>query len=403
MLPPTSPRSGADSPANLGSDAAWFTGPSAFGELLILVALAVLVVSGIAVVVISVFRLLRSRGLVPWTSRGPVDPEAAGVLAVALVQQANVERWMPATVVRLATHGILTVVDDGPSRRARVRSTSLEFTGDPAAVKARAAEGDVDASLACALFDGAPTQGAQVAAGRTSAMTKPVLAAALSGLARARRAYVDDIHSVLRRWLMIGGVAGLVAGFLLAITVEPQTSSAFLASGVAGLLGVIALVARWRVPSSRSLNPDGLELRARSRPDRMFPTKVATTIEGEELAPWAVLFGHADVLRRYAQLAERDGAGPAWYRGDGAFTARGFTSCIGSISSTLGLHAATAATVLAAGGSAETMTRNYAIIDGWSHSGDGGGGGGGGEGGGGGGGDGGGGGGGGGGGDGGGA
>jgi hypothetical protein len=55
---------------------------------------------------------------------------------------------------------------------------------------------------------------------------------------------------------------------------------------------------------------------------------VPSTAIGEPLLPWAVLLDEASVIRRVAEVAERSGVVPAWYRSTAPFSADRLVSCI---------------------------------------------------------------------------
>ena len=84
-------------------------------------------------------------------------------------------------------------------------------------------------------------------------------------------------------------------------------------------LGLRMLLPRW-IP----LNAAGLQLRERANQLRevVVSTDVPSVAAGEKLLPWAVLFDEASVVRTFAEVAERSGDAPAWYRSAEPFSAR---------------------------------------------------------------------------------
>ena len=349
-----------DPAADAGAGVASLAADSAGGELPIAVAWVALAAPVVAMLSAIVVRLLWWRGIVSTWSSASTDPELAGILAVVFVTGHDVERWVPATVVRLACAGDVRIVDDRPSIHSGTAASSvtLEFSGDPAALLARAEEGECDAAVACALFGSVPERGARTRVTWTPEMRERVAKAGRSSVARLADAYLDRMPPFWLTVLTVGSAVGVVGGLLMA-GVGPQTPSAFLVAGLAIVLGLVGFLVRMFFPRGVSLNVAGIRLRENARmarPSIFGP--VDSVAEAERRLPWAVLYGTSMMTRRFAKLVEREGRAPFWYQSVAGYSPARFMASVSALEAGLALPPL----VATAGATASALLANDLIV-----------------------------------------
>ena len=279
------------------------------------------------------------------TSLAVTDPETAGLLSVGFVSGGASARWLPATVMLLAGSGVIAIrdargVQDGEEGRAQ--DIHLAYDGEyPLTVGADAEFGDITddtvrAMLTPGLSGGSLTlaRGSSVDLDRVVIDNRPLMSVTRSGFRDAADWYREPRPVGRFRAATIAGVLGIVLGIIsLGLRDESTNSISWSAIGIAALaLGLRALLPRW-IP----LNAAGLQLRERANQLRevVASTDVASVATGEKLLPWAVMFDEASVVRAFAEVTERSGAAPAWYRSAERFSAQRLASCIALISAQL--------------------------------------------------------------------
>jgi hypothetical protein len=273
------------------------------------------------------------------------DPKTAGLLPVGFVSGPASARWLPATVVQLACDGVIAIVDrreERDGRAARDTDIRLVFAGDnPSAVRLGAEAGDLEASVVVALLaPGLAGSSCVVEHGSTIDVDRVVKAnGALASVTRDRFQVAAAWYREPRpggrfRAATIGSVLGVVLG-LISTALGEEFSDSVAWSAI--VIGALALGLRVLLPRWIPLNADGLLLRERANQLRgiIASTDVSSVTVGEKLLPWAVLFDEASVIRRYAEVAERSGAAPGWYRSVTPFSADRFVSCLAVVAAEL--------------------------------------------------------------------
>ncbi|MFB9959041.1 hypothetical protein [Agromyces bracchium] len=192
-------------------------GAATGGSTFALGAAQVGVLAGVLTIVGTVIvRRLWLAGTITNSVDATVDPEAAGIIPVALVTRSVSDWWVAATILRIAERGIIVIhhvssADIGGGHD-RIR---FELIGDPTAVEAAALAGDDDAAVARALFGHRLAHGVQ-AAGAPSAATRARLAkVGRSGAREAARSYVDTVPKRWRRALFALDLLAFIAGLVV--------------------------------------------------------------------------------------------------------------------------------------------------------------------------------------------
>ncbi|KRE21861.1 hypothetical protein [Agromyces sp. Soil535] len=293
------------------------------------------------------------------------DPKTAGLLPVAFVSGIASTRWLPATVMQLAGDGVIAIHDRrgvGDGEEGRARDIRLVVaTDNPLAVGAIAESGDTEdgtvrALLAPGLSGGSntPLRGSSVDVDRVVKQNELLVAVTRNGFREAAEWYREPRPVGRFRAASVGGVLGVVLGFVtLGLGDDAGNSIAWSAIGIgAAALGLRMLLPRW-IP----LNAAGLQLRERAirfREDLasadvassgvassdvassgVAGSGVRSSAAGEQLLPWAVLLDEASVIKRVAEVAERSGVVPAWYRSVAPFSADRLVSCIAIVAAEL--------------------------------------------------------------------
>jgi hypothetical protein len=256
-----------------------------------------------------------------------------GIPAVAFVSKEFTARWASATLFRLASDGVIAVIDERKrvleSWDQAVEHISLEFIADPADVSMRAARGDVGCAVVCVLFGDPPRRGGRVEALRTvyAASGLAHVGEALVKRAGAQFGAVAPIaHGIARG----AGLAGIAFGFVAA---GLGSAASLIMGWLAILLGTAALIGSVLVRRSRMLNSDGIALRdgAERRRDILEDTTFDSVTVGERVLPWTVLFDLPSSTERLGEVSQRSGMSPHWYRSEAPFSAARFVSCVEAV------------------------------------------------------------------------
>ena len=266
---------------------------------------------------------------------GPTPVALDGIPAVAFVSKEYTARWVSATVFRLASEGMIAVVDERrpvlQSWDEAVEHIQLEFTGDSTAVGARAVarrcglRGRVRTvrqfAAAWSTDGGPPDRSDGDRAGRHGGSPRQASRSAV------RRRGADGA-----RFAQAAGMAGIALGFSAAAgpghTRAPSSSD-----GSRSWLGAGALIGSVLILRMRMLNADGIALRdgvARRREVLEESTFGSVTL-GERVLPWAVMFDLPSLAERLGAVAKRSGISPQWYRSDAPFSAARFVSCVEAV------------------------------------------------------------------------
>ena len=306
------------------------------------------------------------------STHAATEPRTAGLLSVGFVSGSAAARWLPATVMQLACDGVIAIQDrreirevqearevgdgvaatdgrDGlavrpvPGGVAR-RTTGLRLIfddGSPMALRSGAASSETDAGIVVGVFGPGMTGGASSVSRGSSVDVDSVVkrngslvAATRNGFLEAALRYREPRPAGRFRVASIGSVLGVLLGFItLGLPGDFTASIAWSAI----IIGAVALSLRILLPRWIPLNAAGMLLRERANQFReeVARATVPSVVAGDELLPWAVLFDEPDVIRRYAEVAERSGVAPAWYRSTGEFSADRLTSCITTIAAEL--------------------------------------------------------------------
>lgn len=273
------------------------------------------------------------------------EPRAAGLLAVGFVSGDASGRWLPATVLELATEGVIAIEDRRAGRDGelgRPRDIRLVFGADPLIVRSGADSGDTSTGVVVAVFEPGSSggssrivlPGSRVEVDQVVTRNGTLLSLTRERFRDAAAWYREPRPTARLRAATVGGVAGIAFGLVvLASGDEASGSLAWIAIVVGALaLGVRALLPRW-IP----LNGAGLRLRVRANElrDAVATAEVPTVAAGEQVLPWAVLFGEAGVVERVVAAAERAGTAPGWYGSPSEVTAARLASCIGVLTAAL--------------------------------------------------------------------
>jgi hypothetical protein len=285
----------------------------------------------------------------PDTALAVTEPLLAGLLPTAFVSGRASERWLPAMVVRLACRGDLAIEDrrvvrDGEPGRAR--DIHLVFTGDAPATRdaamrhgAGAPDAEADAALAImtpGLTGGATdlVRGSSVDVDRVGRHNAALASIRLDGFLDAAERYREPRPVGRLRAAEIGGTVGVAFGLIEVLFGDGSAESI---AWFAVVLGAAALVLRVLLPRWIPLNAAGMRLRERADDlrDAVAGAPFAEIAAGEQLLPWVVLFDQRDVVRRFAEVAERSGAAPSWYATTVRFSADRLASCLAVIGAEL--------------------------------------------------------------------
>jgi hypothetical protein len=274
------------------------------------------------------------------------EPLDAGLLPTAFVSGRAAERWLPATVVRLACRGDLAIEDrrdGGASDRAR--DIHLVFTGDASATRDAAASeagapgADADAALAImrpGLTGGSSdlVRGSSVDVDHVAKQNAAVAAVRRQGFLDAAERYREPRPAGRLRAAEIGGTIGVAFGLMDVLFGDGSSDSI---AWFAIVLGAGALMLRVLLPRWIPLNAAGMRLRERGEDLReaVEGAPFTNVAAGEQILPWAVLFDQPDVLQRFAELAERSRAAPSWYVTTVRFSAERLASCLAVIAAEL--------------------------------------------------------------------
>lgn len=283
------------------------------------------------------------------TTLAVTEPLLAGLLPTAFVSGRASERWLPAMVVRLACLGDLAIEDrrvvrDGEPGRAR--DIHLVFTGDAPATRdaamrhgAGAPDAEADAALAImtpGLTGGATglVRGSSVDVDRVGKNNAALASIRLDGFLDAAERYREPRPVGRLRAAEIGGTVGVAFGLIEVLFGDGSAESI---AWFAVVLGAAALVLRVLLPRWIPLNAAGMRLRERADDlhDAVAGAPFVEIAAGEQLLPWVVLFDQPDVVRRFAEVAERSGAAPSWYATTVRFSADRLASCLAVIGAEL--------------------------------------------------------------------
>ncbi|GAA1814665.1 hypothetical protein [Agromyces neolithicus] len=322
--------------AGSGSDALAASADGGLGvALLPLFALAGALIAAVAVATLIVEWLRKPEAD---SAYGVTDPESAGLLHVGFVSGAAATRWLPATVLQLADDGVIAIVDrreNGDDTATAATHIRLVLDGDdPAAVPAGAGSGDAEGSVVVAMLAPGLTGDSSIARRGSSVDVDRVVSgnAALLGLTRDRfaaaAAWYREPRPVRRfRAATAGGVLGVVLGLFSTVTGEEYSTSI---AWSAVVIGAVALSLRALLPRWIPLNAAGLQLRQRASDlrERITRSDVPSLTTGRDILPWAVLFDESSVVQRFAEVAERSGVAPAWYRSSAPLSADRLASCL---------------------------------------------------------------------------
>ena len=329
--------------AGTGGDSYAASGVALGPALLPILALIASVVAAVAVgsLVIAWLRTPEPTGLIELT-----DPKTAGLLSVGFTSGTAAQRWLPATVVQLACDRVITIDDRRPGADVaggRPKDVRLVFgTSDAAArrslagvraVAGSADDGDPEAGVVAAVFEPGmsggprePTPGTSVDVDRVVTRNSSLASFTRNRFVDAGEWFREPRPSVRFRTASIGGVLGIVLGFISLGVDAASNSIAWSAIGIGAVtLGLRVLLPRW-IP----LNAAGLLLRERANQLReiVATAEIPTLASGEQVLPWAVLFDEAGTVRRVAEVAEGSGGAPAWYRSTEPFSADRLVSCL---------------------------------------------------------------------------
>lgn len=275
--------------------------------------------------------------------------ESVCMIDLGFVLGAPAERWLPATVLRLAHDGVFSIVDARASGDEGGHGIFLRFDAEPSATNLRARDGDFDALVATEMFGGRPRRGSVVPAERTGRMAPSVNAVATDGFLRAAELYrVPEPYYALRS-VTVAGVLGIAFGFAAA-AYEPA-SDMLLAFG-AIVVGGIALIFRAAVRRRLPLNADGVVLRdhALALSDLVSDARFDGDPADDRLLPFAVLFDDRAAIRRSADAAARRGEPPTWYHHRAPFSAAALASCVEAVTIGMAQNITLGATLPWAGG-----------------------------------------------------
>jgi hypothetical protein len=361
-------------------------GDSLGTALLPLIALAASLTAAVAVGTLIAAWLRKPEG---GSAHAVTDPLDAGLLSVAFVSGSAAARWLPAMVIQLACDGIIVIQDrreagavgavgegpggaggadgadgvagvdgvdgsdtstrrdaqDGRALPAGVarRATGLRLVfvdGSPMSLRSGIST-EADAEVVAGVFSpgltgggSSVTLGSSVDVDRVVQRNAHLMGATRSGFLTAAVRYREPRPVGRFRVASIFGVLGVALG-LLSLGLQGDYTGSIAWSAIAfgaAALGLRALLSRW-IP----LNGAGMELRERANAFReeVASATVPNVAAGEKLLPWAVLFDEQAVIRRIAELAQRSGIAPAWYRSPAAFSADRLTSCITAIAAEL--------------------------------------------------------------------
>ena len=362
--------------AEAGIDAESLAASSGSGglgpALLPLIALAASLMAAIAVGSLVVAWLRKPEA---GSAHAATEPRTAGLLSVGFVSGSAAARWLPATVMQLACDGVIGIQDRREVREVREardgaqagdgseagdrrdepadrpvpagvarRTTGLRLIfddGSPMALRSGAASSETDAGIVVGVFGPGMTggassvsRGASVDVDNVVKRNGSLVAATRNGFLEAALRYREPRPAGRFRAATIGGVLGVLLGFItLGLPGDFTPSIAWSAI----LIGAVALGLRILLPRWIPLNAAGMLLRERANRFReeVARSTVPSVAVGDELLPWAVLFDEPDVIRRYAEVAQRSGVAPAWYRSTGELSADRLTSCITTIATEL--------------------------------------------------------------------
>jgi hypothetical protein len=285
----------------------------------------------------------------PDTALAVTEPLLAGLLPTAFVSGRSSERWLPAMVVRLACRGDLAIEDRrvvGDEEPGRARDIHLVFTGDAPATRDAAArhgagapDAEADAALAImtpGLTGGANNlvRGSSVDVDRVGRRNAALASIRFDGFRDAAERYREPRPVGRLRAAEIGGTVGVAFGLIEVLFGDGSAESI---AWFAVLLGAAALVLRVLLPRWIPLNAAGMRLRERADDlrDAVAGAPFAEIAAGEQLLPWVVLFDQREVVRRFAEVAERSGSAPSWYATTVRFSADRLASCLAVIGAEL--------------------------------------------------------------------
>lgn len=273
------------------------------------------------------------------------DPLVAGLLPVGFVSGRASERWLPATVMRLACDGAIVIEDRraapdgeaGPARDIHLVSTGRTPEMNAGAPAPGREEGDaVVAILSPGLAGGSSdvVRGSSVDVDRVTKDNGRLAAIRRQGFLDAAQRYRERRPAIRLETATVGGTLGIALGLLEVVSGDGAADSI---AWFAVVVGAVALGMRVVLPRWIPLNAAGLRLRERA--DELRATIAGTSFRdvaaGEQLLPWAVLLDEPETIRRYADVAERSGTVPDWYATTVRFSAARLASCLASIAGEL--------------------------------------------------------------------
>ncbi|MBM7505879.1 hypothetical protein ACFPER_02100 [Agromyces aurantiacus] len=271
------------------------------------------------------------------------DPAAAGLLAVGFVSGTAAGRWLPATVLEFAQDGLVAIEDrrvtpDGTE--GRHRDIRLVFDADPLLTRSAAEAGDAATGVVASVFSPGLTgestivpRGATVEIDNVVKRNRELLTVTRDRFHDAAERYREPRPDGRLRTAAIGGIVAVGLGLLAVFGGDDSIA------WIAVIIGALVLALRAVLPRFIPLNAAGLRLRERAGDlreslSKAVPERPVALARGRVL-PWAVLFDDADLVRRFADDAERSDARPPWYRSAAPFNADRLVSCLAVLTAEL--------------------------------------------------------------------
>ena len=326
-----------DGAADAGTGVASPAAPIAAGVPLAAVfAVMALACSSAAVGTLIINRFARLRRPAVHDTSGPTPVPLDGIPAVAFVSKEYTARWISATVFRLASEGVIAVVDERrpvlQSWDEAVEHIQLEFTGDPTAV------GSARRARRCGLRGRVRAVRRFPQRGRRAEAFEPVRWRSrwrIWGKLSSHEPRRSSAQWGRRHTGSHGPPAALASRSCSSL--QRRGTPGALALGwfaiLAMLMGAGALIGSVLILRMRMLNADGIALRdgiARRR-EILEESTFRSVSVGERVLPWAVMFDLPSLAERLGAVAQLSGISPQWYRSDAPFTAARFISCVDAV------------------------------------------------------------------------